>query len=524
MLDLQHTENRRQIEQAELDLLKTPAERNKLGQFATPPPLATDILTYVKHVWEQNPKPIRFFDPAIGTGSFYSALQRAFPSRSIQAATGIEIDPEFAKTAASLWGNRGLMLTKGDFTKQDPPPKSGRFNLIVANPPYVRHHHVSGADKEHFQKTVLKTLGIKVSGLAGLYCYFLLLSHSWLEENGLAAWLIPSEFMDVNYGDAVRLYLTEKVTLLRIHRFCPSDVQFSDAFVSSAVVVFRNSIPHPGHRVTFSFGGSLSRPHKSAEVPLDVLREDHKWTKYPASVPRAAARGKDIVTFGDLFSIKRGLATGANDFFILTEDAVRENGIPDECVKPILPGPRHLTEAVIEADRDGCPLVTPKLSLIDCNYPEKFIKSSFPSFYSYLERGKEGKIHVGYLASRRSPWYSQEKRDPAPFLCTYMGRTSNGRKPFRFLWNKSIATAHNVYLLMYPRQPLRLLLEQDNHLLEAIFSALQEIDTSHFVGAGRVYGGGLYKMEPSELSLISAEPLLRVIPTLNITRQRSFFK
>ncbi|HEV3443367.1 MAG TPA: hypothetical protein VG099_01935 [Gemmataceae bacterium] len=25
--------------------------------------------------------------------------------------------------------------------------------------------------------------------------------------------------------------------------------------------------------------------------------------------------------------------------------------------------------------------------------------------------------------SRRIPWYAQEKRAPAPFLCTYMGRT-----------------------------------------------------------------------------------------------------
>ena len=68
-----------------------------------------------------------------------------------------------------------------------------------------------------------------MSGLAGLYCYFLLIAHAWLAENGLAAWLIPSKFMDVNYGDEVKRYLTERVSLLQIHRFCPSDVQFDDA-------------------------------------------------------------------------------------------------------------------------------------------------------------------------------------------------------------------------------------------------------------------------------------------------------
>ena len=55
-----------------------------------------------------------------------------------------------------------------------------------------------------------------------------------MADDGLAAWLIPSEFMDVNYGRAIKEYLLNQVTLLRIHRFDPSDVQFNDALVSSA--------------------------------------------------------------------------------------------------------------------------------------------------------------------------------------------------------------------------------------------------------------------------------------------------
>ena len=71
------------------------------------------------------------------------------------------------------------------------------------------------------------------------------------KTGGLAVWLIPSEFMDVNYGSALRRYLTERVTLLHIHRFCPTDVQFTDALVSSAIVVFRKAPPPPGHMPGF---------------------------------------------------------------------------------------------------------------------------------------------------------------------------------------------------------------------------------------------------------------------------------
>src|SRR5271157_3371714 len=112
-------EERRQQEQARLDSLKTAQERNKWGQFATPPELALSIARYAHSLLEE--KSVRFLDPAIGTGSFYSALLQALPPERIEAATGIELDPIFAEAAAALWGNTGLRIVSGDFTEQHPP-------------------------------------------------------------------------------------------------------------------------------------------------------------------------------------------------------------------------------------------------------------------------------------------------------------------------------------------------------------------------------------------------------------------
>jgi adenine-specific DNA-methyltransferase len=510
-------EARRLKEQARLDSLKSAAERNKWGQFATPPELALSLARYARGIMTDTP--VRFLDPAIGTGSFYSALNQAFPARNISAAAGIELDPIFARVATELWQDSGLKVFEGDFTRQPPPGQ--RFNLVLTNPPYVRHHHLSVDDKERLKAKLAHSLHLDISGLAGLYCYFLLLCHDWMEEEGVAIWLIPSEFMDVNYGSTIRRYLTEHVTLLHIHRFCPTDAQFTDALVSSAVVVFRKSAPPPDHVARFSFAGSIEHPRTEDQVPLDLLRRSRKWTQFPGN---AAPESTGELTLGDIFSIKRGLATGSNNYFILTESEVKDWQIPRRFAKPILPGPRHLTEDVIEALPDGGPKLSPQLYLLDCNEPEEKIRVAWPRFHEYLQKGRLQETHASYLASRRTPWYSQEQRPPAPFLCTYMGRSRNGKHPFRFLWNRSQATAHNVYLMLYPKGPLRDALAKDPGLQRQVFEALQRITLAQLLAEGRVYGGGLHKVEPKELAQIPARTVLdRLDADFAIDRQASLF-
>jgi hypothetical protein len=208
---------------------------------------------------------------------------------------------------------------------------------------------------------VLGELGIQISGLAGLYVYFLLLSHKWLAEGALSIWLIPSEFMDVNYGTAVKQYLTEKVRLLHVHRFCPSDVQFADALVSSAVIIFKNRPPKPDNNVLLTFGGSLRKPNLTEHVPLNQLKVSRKWTSYPRATLTSIPIAQSRLTLGDLFEVKRGLATGANDFFVVPRTDLERLGVPPDSVKPILPSPRYLRQSVIEADRDGYPVLEEQL-------------------------------------------------------------------------------------------------------------------------------------------------------------------
>jgi adenine-specific DNA-methyltransferase len=516
-VELSEAERRRISYQARFDASKETHDRNVMGQFATPQQLARDIAKVVAEAWRFHGGRIRFLEPAIGTGAFYSALLEVFPRSKWESATGIEIDAGLAESARKIWGNYPLDVITGDFTKLDPAVMGSRLpNLIVTNPPYVRHHHMNSKTKGRIARVIQDRLGLRVSQLSGLYSYFILLSDAWLEEGGVGAWLVPSEFMDVGYGSVLRQYLTQNVTLLRIHRFNPSEVQFEDALVTSAVLVFKKAKPGKDHLVQVSYDGSLISPAKVQTIGNEILSSLPKWTEVTFGGGVAEER-PGVVALSNFFDVKRGLATGDNDFFILPKEVAEQKAIPRKFLRPILPSPRHVRGNIIESLPDGTPRTTPLLVLLDCSEPEAVLKTEYPDLWSYLELGKKRGVHNRYLAKNRKVWYQQEQRPPAPFLCSYVGRQLRNRAPFRFFWNKSKATATNSYLMMYPRGPLQNRLKSDPAFHETVLRILQGLDSGAVSVAGRIYGGGMQKLEPSELGSIPAGRLGEELGLAQIT-------
>lgn len=498
--------------QQQLDAVKTQVERNKLGQFATPPALANAMVKATQAHFSPS-IPVRFLDPAFGTGAFYAALRQVYKADQIEQAVGVEIDPHYGQPAQAHWQETGLELTVADFTRLTAPTaESPKPNLIICNPPYTRHHHLSPQYKEALGQQARAITGIKLNGLAGLYCYFLLIAHNWLAANGIGCWLIPGEFLDVNYGQEVKAYLLNKVRLLRIHRFDPADRQFEDALVSSVVVWFRQQTPQADDEVEFTTGGTLEQP-KSRQIFLNQqLNSQTKWSKLFSGDKRqqnGRLSHSPTLKISDLFHIKRGVATGANGFFILTLEQIQQYQLLLDYFVPILPSPRYLAQDQILANSDGFPLVEKPLFLLNCHLPEREVQENHPHLWAYLEKGKKQKIHERYLCRHRSPWYAQESRLPAPILCTYMGRSE---RPFKFILNHSQAIAPNVYLMLYPKKSMAQQIEANPELLTMVWQTLKGIESKTLIGEGRVYGGGLFKIEPGELGNVCLTGIEEIFP------------
>lgn len=496
----------RLVRQELLDAERTALERNKLGQFATPPELAEDIVRAA--LARTTAGRLNFLEPSCGSGSFFSALLRCCERERLGQAIGVELDERFAATADDLWGPSGLEVVRADFTNWA-AHSDYRADLLIANPPYVRHHHLLAEQKAVLPGLVESSSGIRPSGLAGLYVYFVLLSHRLLAPGAISAWLIPSEFLDVNYGKALKQYLREEVTTLQIHQFDPLDVQFDDALVTSTVIIFENTSPSSrAAKTAFTFGGSVSAPTSSQDLDLSGLPVTGKWSRCWTD---SDISGSDGPVLGDVFKVRRGIATGSNKFFIRPRAEILQRGISERFVQPILPSGRYITSLVVESEPDGWPRNVEQLGLLGSGLPEDELKELDPLLWEYFCSSPDS-VRDAYLVRGRKPWYRQELREPSPFLCTYMGRGVDEDHPFRFIRNRSQAIATNVFLMLYPTAEVQPHLAEHPETLESLHDALLGYTATDLRRGGRVYGGGLHKIEPKELTQLPADRLVKVLP------------
>ena len=356
MKALQQIESDRQNAQTRLDSLKSASERNKMGQYATPFSLAHEIVEFVRDTYFTETDQIRFLDPAVGTGVFFSAMLHAFPKTRIENAVGIELDSQITSITKNLWRGWGLDVVKADFA-QLPFPTSPMFNLHLVNPPLCSTSSPRSRNKAESSKKNQSRSRAQLERLGGSVLLFSFDSPSMASPRWVWRLLIPSEFMDVKYGEVVKRYLIEQVSLRHIHRFDAEALQFDDALVSSTVLVFQNRKPEQEGEVTFSLGDTLKAPRTCARICQRQLAQVSKWTSLPSKSMQYAARDvhqlNRTTTIGDLFEIRRGLATGANPFFILCRDVAGDKGLPEQFLRPILPSPRYLKSEKIFADRDG---------------------------------------------------------------------------------------------------------------------------------------------------------------------------
>lgn len=455
--------------------------RKKFAQFFTPYLIAEFMSNWVLG----NKQLHTVLDPAFGLGIFARAIRKTNKDCVIK---GFDIDETILHEAKEIFEDEeNTTLFLKDYMFND---WENRYDGIICNPPYFKFHDY---ENKATLKEIEEKLGLKLNGFTNLYTLFLLKSAYQLNQNGRAAYIIPSEFLNSDYGKLVKSYLIKNKLLRYIIVFDFEESVFDDALTTASILLFAND--KEKSEVEFINIKTLdeltslqkkiqSYPKNKSEkaIAFSELNPEIKWRAYYQK--QNAARFKNLVPFSNYGKVVRGIATGANEYFTFSQSKATEFNISENNLLPC-----------ITKSLDVCGSFFTKEKFEELKQQDKSVylfsanETTKTPIKKYIAKGETEEVNKKFLTASRNPWYSLEKRPPSPIWVSVFNR--NG---LRFIRNEAmisnLTTFHCIYLNMFSEPKVDLLFAY----------LLTDLSKEIFNDNRREYGNGLHKFEPNDIN------------------------
>lgn len=460
--------------------------RRPLGTFFTPASISTYMTDLVK---SRVRRLVTIADPGAGVGAFTRSAIEAWPGAYVHAVdVNVATLGLLAATPAIAGaGPKRASLHHVDFLdwlstewQQTRGPR-----LIWGNPPYTRHQGMAPETKARARRAAGD---LAPGGRAGLSTYFLAASLASLGPNDSLCLLLPANWLEAEYADTVRAHLwraTRRRT--ELHIFPPSLTLFPVASVSAMVIWIgpRTADHHPllvrrlDGNVTDRFFPAQTESHaRVGPVPANFM-----FAKRPTASKRSCEASVPLTSIA---KIRRGVATGANHFFLLSDSEVKR--LPQGTYVPAATRLREMPGDILDqATHEALGAVGRRRWLLWLDEGD----ADDPTISQLIDRGKFERVHEAHLCATRTPWYAVE-RIPVPDLL--FGPMAKGR--FRLIRNDIGAIPTNTfYGITLRRRPVAV------DSIEELATWIRSQDGQRALfEVARQHGSGTLKVEPRDLA------------------------
>lgn len=481
------------------NLLIPQAKRRQLGQFWTDENLA-DLMTR----WLLESKPRQLIDVGCGAGNFLLSSLDVSPQT---VRCGIDISPLLLNVALAAHYTRAHTradvptLRQADFLDEKVLEHS---DAVICNPPYTRHHDIAPQRKDQLQNLLKSRFRMEIPRQGTLAFYFLLKLIAELMPRARAAVIVPMQVLDARYGKVAKRILASHTRLIAMIHFSPQLNAFHQVDVGAAILFFEkgytrdNTFRHltlkriPKSQVVLDLIQSKTQGENEFGVVAtraqDELLDVPKWFSFTASPPaQSVSQNGLVVPLKTLARVVRGIATGANDFFTLTDIQVAELQLQDYVVCTIHRN-REIQDLCL--DEDQWQQLAKAGKRVWLLYLDNENSSEHPALARYLAQGEKLGYPARSLVQTRRIWYAMEKREIPPIFFTILTRGNP-----RFIRNRAGVRPLNMFSLLYPNAAVLRAKAVDEFwaLLNSHFSL------SRLHSVSRTYGGNTLKVEPREL-------------------------
>jgi hypothetical protein len=289
-------------------------------------------------------------------------LRRTFAaheSASAETDTGFDWAVEFAEvfmpTASETWRMDGLHPMLNDFKQQGtlieggrPDADSGGFDILLANPPYVRQELLGRDYKEGKLKPVYAEV---YSGTADLLVYFFARASQLLKQGGVGTFISSNKWLRAGYGEKLRQTLLDATAFHLIVDF--GDLPLFKATAYPCIFVWqqqpREETPTLWARVEdlnicYREGVHQHVASISHTLPSSQFGKDKPRIATPAGAIHRTIMEASGLTLGELLKGKllNGVKTGLNKAFIIngaiSKQLIEKDPKSKEVIKPLLVG------------------------------------------------------------------------------------------------------------------------------------------------------------------------------------------
>jgi len=416
-------------------------------------------------------KTTTLFDPAYGEGALLLAAERAFKNQ------------KNIKGSIHLFGCdkkpvNGLLkhLPKANLKNIDffNYPMNASFDVILMNPPYVRHQLQDHEAVLNYRDKVPELK--KLNFAADLWAYFMIKSIYHLKEGGCVGAILPWALLQADYARPVREWLSKKFKTIRVLAL---NEKYFDKAEERVILLWLRDYGKKCDNFEIASAKYIDEKIEYKKLPLKNWTSDRVCYVDSETARKIIAfyrRTFGFSTLDNFANVRIGVVTGADKFFIKQIGEARELGFRSNNLTPIITSTKQFPDLLTNGLANLKRLILIK-------------KRHSANAEAYIKTGVKKKFNSRAHSRLRNPWYEVK-----------IGKLPDGFFPYRISkcpclllneWN--IQCTNSVHRIYFKKLTIV-------QMKWVSVSLLSNIGLLSLEANSKTYGRGMLKIEPGSLN------------------------
>jgi adenine-specific DNA-methyltransferase len=459
--------------------------------------------------------PSNILEPSCGDGIFLRSLSESLNSKknNTTRVLAIEMNRAEAKKARKVLKPFKKMqeITSNVVTSEyfsymsaSSERSQRKFDLILGNPPYVKQSKFESGREQALSR--MKELGLKINQQSNAWVYFVIDAISRMSYNSRIGLVIPSDLLQLDYAKEVQDWITRNLDNTLLIGF--EELVFPKIQQDVVLLLGEKKKNSKGKKLglisvknTSKLTDDLWKQFLSTKQSTDCENIDWNLQYLPDSqlsvIDRISSK-PEFHAFGDIADAKIGIVTGANKFFCVQKETLKDlkirRGLNKGLVVRKLIGSRIEIKGIEykQSDHEKNHFRNKATSLLDFN--TTFVRSELPNeIKTYLELGEKLKLHKRNQLKRRDPWYSSEH-----VLTTRIGMYKRSNDYCKLILKPNdVYSTDTVYRIILSQEYIDTITPK-----QLVFNFVNSLTYLFCEMKGRSYGGGVLELTPKEIRAI----------------------